>query len=85
MYLPGTSSLDAKCLLYKGCQFNIPIGFNWHPLEGVGIFYVNLLNLSSCNIGSCQDQLLAEEVRILTIYLRRQNLGPLPKVNIFRG
>ena len=34
--IPGPSK--GWQMVVKGCQLDNPLGFNWHPLEGAGIY-----------------------------------------------
>ena len=37
LYIPGPSSSGAKWFRYR-VSIHHPLGFNWHPLEGAGIY-----------------------------------------------
>ena len=37
LYIPGPSSSGAKWFCYR-VSIHHPLGFNWHPLEGAGIY-----------------------------------------------
>ena len=39
-YLPTWTFQFGCQMVPEGCQFSIPLGFNWHPSEGAGTFTI---------------------------------------------
>ena len=52
IFIPGPSSLGAKWFRYR-VSITHPLGFNWHPLEGPGIYIYIRLHMLLCLSQQC--------------------------------